>query len=423
MNAFLLTVMMIAGLAFSGCADNGPDTELPWTFAPGITDKSVYNGSEDEIRAKTALEVTGAQDPLLALDYRLDNAYGPFFFDYVVLTWAKMTVKAGDGGTLTFGLDLSAIQGILDAKSTKIAPLQAKGIKVLLGVTNSGGGMTFANLPHGYRPVFAKIIKDTLDRYGLNGLEFNDEGGGDGAYPYLGLASYYDPRSDYETVPADDGGRVSVGSAQQALDYWREGAKNYAHFLTFFRKQEHDIGNSLTIIGAYDDNPVIVREAGFAGGEGDTNYMDQRVVDWLDPALEFISVTDQVNFYLSVTTPPFSASSGSFGWNGTGASVMRSFATHKFYCPGLIDLSAVTDADLAYFGERFGGANLGYAAGQSDLDAGYAYGLVYFTNLTEGNDETAAKLSALSKWVYGPRDTATGFEVNTSGGPQVLYVK
>jgi hypothetical protein len=406
-------------LSLTGCPEATDMTELPWTYAPGITDKSVYNTTGEEIRAKVVLAVTGSQDPLLALNYRLDNAYGPYFFDYVVLTWARMTVTR-ESGSLAFGLDLSSIKPLLDAKSTTIAPLQARGIKVLLGVTNSGGGISFANLPYNYRESFAKTIKDTLDRYGLNGIEFNDQDGGDGAYPYLGAAAYYDPYTDETDGMPDDGSTVPISSAQEALDYWKDGALNYSAFLTYFRRQEHYTGTTAAIIGAYGDNPIIIRETGFAGGEGETNYMDQWIRDNHRPLMEFISITDQVNYYVNTTPPPFSDTR--FGWNGTGASVMKNFVTHMFYAPGIIDLLTVTTGDLTYFGSRFGWGNQGYPEGQDDYDKGYAYGLIYFSNLTEGSDEIAAKLSLTSKWVYGQRDVNLGPEVSRETGPAVLYV-
>jgi hypothetical protein len=409
---------VLTALSLTGCPEATDMTELPWTYAPGITDKAVYNTTPEEIRAKVVLAVTGTQDPLLALNYRMDNAYGPYFFDYVVLTWAKMTVSRSGG--LKFDLDLGEIKSILDAKSTTIAPLQAKGIKVLLGVSNGGGGISFANLPYNYRETFAKTIKDTLDRYGLNGIEFNDQGGGDGAYPYLGAAHYYDPDTDETDGVPDDGSTVSIGSDREVLAYWKTGALNYSAFLTYFRNQEHYTGTTAAIIGAYGDNPIIIRETGFAGGEGTVNYMDQWVRDNHRPLMEFISITDQVNFYVNTTVPPFNDTR--FGWEGTGASVMGHFVTHMFYAPGIIDLSTVTDEDMSYFGRRFGWGNQNYDAGQDDYDAGYAYGLIYFTNLTEESDGIAAKLSLASKWVYGPRDVNLGPEVSMDSGPEVLYV-
>jgi hypothetical protein len=414
---------LAAGLSLTGCPEAAELTEMPWTFAPGVTDKSGYTTGEDgeeQIRAKVVLAVTGEQDPLLALNYRLDNAYGPYFFDYVVLTWARMTVDRG-GGKPGFNLDLGGIKPILDAKTATIAPLQAKGIKVLLGVTNDGGGISFANMPYAYRETFAKTIKDTLDRYGLNGIEFNDEGTGDGAYPYLGAAQYYDPETDEKEGTPDDGSTVSVGSDTEVLAYWETGALNYSAFLAYFRKQEHPTGSEAAIIGAYGDNPIILRETGFAGGNGTTNYMNQWVLDYHNPLMEFISVTDQVNYCVNTTTPPFN--DDRFGWTGTGASVMQHFLTHMFYAPGIIDLSTATDEDLSYFGRRFGWGNQGYEAGQNDYDAGFAYGLIYFSNLTEASDGIAAKLSHTSRWVYGPREVNLGPEVSTDGGPDVLCVK
>lgn len=64
---------------------------------------------------------------------------------------------------------------ILNNYSTLIAPLQAKGIKVLLGLLGDHTGIGFANLTATQRESFAQAIKTCVNTYGLDGVDFDDE--------------------------------------------------------------------------------------------------------------------------------------------------------------------------------------------------------------------------------------------------------
>ncbi|MFD9484338.1 endo-beta-N-acetylglucosaminidase H [Streptomyces sp. NPDC059991] len=68
------------------------------------------------------------------------------------------------------------VQRVLDNAATQIRPLQAKGIKVMLSVLGNHQGAGFANLPsRAAASAFAKQLSDAVSRYGLDGIDFDDE--------------------------------------------------------------------------------------------------------------------------------------------------------------------------------------------------------------------------------------------------------
>ncbi|MET1074488.1 MAG: endo-beta-N-acetylglucosaminidase H, partial [Umezawaea sp.] len=68
------------------------------------------------------------------------------------------------------------VQRVLDNAATQIRPLQAKGIKVTLSILGNHEGAGFANFPTKQSAeAFAKQLSDTVTRYGLDGIDFDDE--------------------------------------------------------------------------------------------------------------------------------------------------------------------------------------------------------------------------------------------------------
>ncbi len=68
------------------------------------------------------------------------------------------------------------VQRVLDNAETQIRPLQAKGIKVMLSVLGNHQGAGFANFPSkDAASAFAKQLSDTVSKYGLDGIDFDDE--------------------------------------------------------------------------------------------------------------------------------------------------------------------------------------------------------------------------------------------------------
>jgi hypothetical protein len=68
------------------------------------------------------------------------------------------------------------VQSVLDNAATQIAPLQAKGIKVLLSVLGNHEGAGFANFPtQSAAAAFATQLSSAVATYGLDGIDFDDE--------------------------------------------------------------------------------------------------------------------------------------------------------------------------------------------------------------------------------------------------------
>ncbi|MFC0542465.1 endo-beta-N-acetylglucosaminidase H [Kutzneria chonburiensis] len=68
------------------------------------------------------------------------------------------------------------VQRTLDNAATEIKPLQAKGIKVMLSILGNHEGAGFANFPsQAAAAAFAKQLSDTVTKYGLDGIDFDDE--------------------------------------------------------------------------------------------------------------------------------------------------------------------------------------------------------------------------------------------------------
>ncbi|MFI9230859.1 endo-beta-N-acetylglucosaminidase H [Streptomyces rimosus] len=68
------------------------------------------------------------------------------------------------------------VQRVLDNVATEVRPLQRKGIKVTLSVLGNHQGAGFANFPSRQAAsAFAKQLSDTVAKYGLDGIDFDDE--------------------------------------------------------------------------------------------------------------------------------------------------------------------------------------------------------------------------------------------------------
>ncbi len=68
------------------------------------------------------------------------------------------------------------VQRVLDNAVTQIRPLQQKGIKVVLSVLGNHQGAGFANFPsQSAASAFAKQLSSAVTKYGLDGVDFDDE--------------------------------------------------------------------------------------------------------------------------------------------------------------------------------------------------------------------------------------------------------
>ncbi|MFE4683892.1 endo-beta-N-acetylglucosaminidase H [Streptomyces sp. NPDC056721] len=105
--------------------------------------------------------------------YTLANGGGNVF-DVAVIFAANINY---DPGTKTGSLYFNEnVQRVLDNAATEIRPLQQKGIKVVLSVLGNHQGAGFANFPSQQTAsAFATQLSDTVAKYGLDGIDFDDE--------------------------------------------------------------------------------------------------------------------------------------------------------------------------------------------------------------------------------------------------------
>lgn len=105
--------------------------------------------------------------------YTLANGGGNVF-DIAVIFAANINYDASKKSAYLYFND--NVQRVLDNARTQIRPLQDKGIKVVLSVLGNHEGAGFANFPSkSAASTFAKQLSDTVEKYGLDGIDFDDE--------------------------------------------------------------------------------------------------------------------------------------------------------------------------------------------------------------------------------------------------------
>ncbi|MFD9698269.1 endo-beta-N-acetylglucosaminidase H [Lentzea sp. NPDC059081] len=147
------------------------------------------------LAAAVALITSGTTTPAGAL-----AKTGPVSVAYVevnnnsMLNVGKYALTNGSGNAFDIGVIFAAninydvatksaylyfnpnVQRVLDNVATQVRPLQAKGIKVTLSILGNHEGAGFANFPTKQSAeAFAKQLSDTVTRYGLDGIDFDDE--------------------------------------------------------------------------------------------------------------------------------------------------------------------------------------------------------------------------------------------------------
>ncbi|WP_274917873.1 endo-beta-N-acetylglucosaminidase H [Streptomyces sp. WZ-12] len=97
---------------------------------------------------------------------------GAQVFDIGIIFAANIN-SDGKSAYLSFN---EQVKAVLDNAAKEIAPLQAKGIKVLLSVLGNHQGVGFANFAdEGAAKAFAAQLAKAVTTYGLDGIDFDDE--------------------------------------------------------------------------------------------------------------------------------------------------------------------------------------------------------------------------------------------------------
>ncbi|MDT0541285.1 MULTISPECIES: endo-beta-N-acetylglucosaminidase H [Streptomyces] len=157
--AFALSA--VAALAFGGTAATAATGAAA---APAAAKQGPTSVAYVEVNNNSMLNVG---------KYTLANGGGNVF-DVAVVFAANINY---DTGTKSAYLHFNEnVQRVLDNAATQIRPLQQKGIKVVLSVLGNHQGAGFANFPSQQdASTFAKKLSDAVAKYGLDGIDFDDE--------------------------------------------------------------------------------------------------------------------------------------------------------------------------------------------------------------------------------------------------------
>jgi len=134
---------------------------------------NVTTRSSSQKTPKIAVYVeTNDVNPLNAGDYTMSD--GTAFVDIVEL-FASNIHKDGNGDPTLYLND--KLTNVLEngGAATYVAPLQEKGIKVLLTVLGDWQGIGVANMTDAQSTKFATILAYAVNKYGLDGIGFDDE--------------------------------------------------------------------------------------------------------------------------------------------------------------------------------------------------------------------------------------------------------
>jgi hypothetical protein len=105
--------------------------------------------------------------------YTLTDSGQPFF-NIAIIFAANINYDTVAKKAVLF--NNSNVSSVLQNNATQVAPLQQKGIKVLLSILGNHQGAGISNFTSSASAkAFAQIITDTVNYYGLDGVDFDDE--------------------------------------------------------------------------------------------------------------------------------------------------------------------------------------------------------------------------------------------------------
>lgn len=166
-HLFVLTAAMIAGAFITSCSNN---------------DDFIAETQQD---AQPTTRSVGVKTPILTT-YIETNDINPLNAGEYYFTGTNPQEKVIDN-VILFASNIRGTANsvqlyhnnnqthILNNASTLIAPLQAKGIKVSLGLLGDHTGVGFANLSPAMVESFAQQIAACVKQYNLDGVDFDDE--------------------------------------------------------------------------------------------------------------------------------------------------------------------------------------------------------------------------------------------------------
>jgi hypothetical protein len=202
------------------------------------------------------------------------------FFNYVILGSSYLTKN--ERGYIQVEMT-PALQYILANSKIYIKPLQMKGIQVLIEVRSGnfqddqdGLGIGFGTLDMAAINPLTEELKRLINRYGFDGFEFNDKGGGKLAYPpWTRRLTQF--KSDQPLYPEDvfedeDGNAFSPEKVGEQL--WIEGGSNFSNLIqrtnetlkeTYTATYNNGSATTLDTTTVTVDRIILVRNTGHGG--------------------------------------------------------------------------------------------------------------------------------------------------------------
>ena len=199
------------------------------------------------------------------------------FFDTVVLSYAYMERTPLGTGRLRL---TPALQYILENNETYIRPLRARGIRVLVEVRSGnyapnerGSGFGLGTMDDPAIGVTLQEFKLFIDRFQLDGFEFNDVGGGYLAYPpYTRRLTQFESNEPMypDRLFQDENGNFFSNEVIEEI-LWLEGGHNFSSFVHLVFEELKDIMRMDADFGVLDENDrqevhteptIIVRQNG-----------------------------------------------------------------------------------------------------------------------------------------------------------------
>lgn len=172
-GAYLLPVRATTSSADIAVSENSQVIYYFIKVMGSIPDNTKYVPGSDPARAIQTLcyvEVNGADLRNVGI-YELANS-GKKFFDMCVIFAAN--IKCDSNGRVFLHINEN-ITHILDHADVYIKPLQDQGIKVLMGLLGGGDFAGLSSLKGESLRDFAQQVKNLVDVYNLDGIDFDDE--------------------------------------------------------------------------------------------------------------------------------------------------------------------------------------------------------------------------------------------------------
>lgn len=163
---------LAAALVFASCMSQAPER---------IVGGKRLGGTGRPVASMVYIEVN-RNNPLNAASYQLED--GTNLFDYAVIFAANLrmrdcSLETGEPhGCTKKGPHVHLnenVRHVLENRNKYIKPLQDKGIKVLLSLLGDHDGIGFGTMTSDQISVFVDDVKATVEQYGLDGVDFDDE--------------------------------------------------------------------------------------------------------------------------------------------------------------------------------------------------------------------------------------------------------